>query len=273
MDGTVLVICVICTITCVIGISLHAITIYFLKQSTSSEIHQKTFLLNFCSLEIAVLVMVQVTLYAGIAKFKAYAMLVMYGIAWPWVHLLVVLTVDRFLRVYLSIKYDVVVTERMKKLVLFGCYLTGIILIVFIILIHVLHSPHSSSEIIRTIVYPVHGVLVMMSMLVTYVYIGYKMYSNRRNVDQQENGITIRQHLNHFIPLLVVLSHFLFAILPNIFWSFHPSTLRKDHRSALLRLLWTLNFTVDAVICIVFNPRIRTKFWRGIRCSRISSDG
>ena len=140
MDGLIIFLCVLCTIIYAFGTILHITTIHFLRQSSSTETPQKTLLLHFCSLEVAVLLMSQVKLYFSFVDTatNAYIMMLTFGAGWPWVHLLVVLTIDRFLRVYLNIKYDVHVTEQRKTTVISCCYLSGILILVFILLVHLM---------------------------------------------------------------------------------------------------------------------------------------
>ena len=264
MDVLAIVLSVACTVICCTGICLHASIIYLLHRSTSSEAHQKVILVHFSILEIVSLVLCQLVLYVAFSSevIKQYIMLLLYGVGWPWVHVLILLTVDRFLRVYLSIEYDVYLTKRLQTLLIWSCYVVGILLDVAIVLMHILDSPYAAATIIRTVVFPVHGVVVIAVFLCTYSYIACKMYAKRRNSNDQPQQSRLRDNMNYFVPLFIVLAHLLFVIVPNLFYVFYPNHIPQKYQGIVWRLLWTINFTVDAGICILLNSPIRKKFIR-----------
>ena len=190
-----------------------------------------------------------------------------YGVGWSWVHVLITLTVDRFARVYLNIKYDIYITETVKKVVLCSCYVGGITLGVAAALVHLIISAEAAANIIRWAIFPTHGFLAVFSSVWTYTYIVYKISSKRSrpSCDEGPNG-PMRFNLNHFVPFLYVLAYVLFVIAPNMIYVVLPYEVSEKYRSIMWRLVWSVYFTVDAVICILLNKPIRRRFWRNIKC-------
>ena len=267
MDILTVVLCAVCTLISCIGVSLHASSIYLLNQPTTVVIHQKLLLVHFSSLEIANLILCQVVLYVDFydKTIKNYIMLLFYAVGWCWVHVLVVLTIDRFLRVRLSITYEVYVKKNLLRMVLLCCYLLGILLDVAVLCIWLHQSKYSATETVRNI-FIVHGVVLITMFLFSYAYISYTMYSKRTlpAIHQSQKNST-RDNLNYFVPFLIVISHTLFVITPNVFYLFYPEVIPSKYHSVLWRLLWTSNFTADAVICILLNIPVRNMMATRVR--------
>ena len=147
MDVVKVVICVFCTLLACIGFALHSFIVKILQKSRAPHIHQKVLLTHFCCLEIASLVLHQVLMYIWNVSYPSNDLIrdiilfPIYGVSWPWVHLLIFLTLDRFLCVHLSIQYDVYVTDKKKKIVLGLCYGFGVVPLIVLILVYVFDSP------------------------------------------------------------------------------------------------------------------------------------
>ena len=147
-----------------------------------------------------------------------------------------------------------------------GCYVVAVLLDVAVTILHFIQSKEFYSTVVRNI-FILHGVLLISMFTLTYTYIAYIMYTKRVSVAETQET-RLRDNLNCFVPFLIVIAHSLFVLTPNVIYLFYPTHIPNMYQSAVWRLLWTVNFTADAVICIVLNGTLRNKFWRRVALSR-----
>ena len=102
-----------------IVVSLHSFALYVLRVTTMSQPNHKMYLLHISSLEIIITILSLVTLYVDMflddVKVQEYCYYAMVSVTFPWMYILTMFTADRFLQVYLNVKYSAYVTKRKRQ--------------------------------------------------------------------------------------------------------------------------------------------------------------
>ena len=142
MNITIVILSTSLTIFSGFAILLHVLGLYLLHKPNSLEVNQKLYLIQMSILEILLIVCQNITIYLKIfvknTVFHEYASLVSYAVGLSWNNVLIMLTFDRFLQVYLNIKYVLYITERKTKIIIFFCYLVGICFGLLLIVLNVI---------------------------------------------------------------------------------------------------------------------------------------
>ena len=142
--------------------------------------------------------------------------------------LMIVITIDRFLIIYLNIKYPLYCTPRKIKIVVI------LILCFCLCFFFVFLSKYLSSQtwnpyrILYLFVYPVIQSVFLLTAILTYVYIYRQLKRskepNRNSVkhmkdSKKEPKSKERKRFNIFVPNLIILTFILFTVLPHAVWS------------------------------------------------------
>ena len=124
MEGIFILLAAIDVVLCIISLLLHMLGVYLLNrtQSSSIEPNQRLFLLHLSINEIIFTVVCSVWIFIQVlyptSWWNYYMWIIticLIGI--PRLLIFFMLTLDRFLKVYLNIKYEIYVTGRMTRIV------------------------------------------------------------------------------------------------------------------------------------------------------------
>ena len=205
--------------------------------------------------------------------FYDYAEYVHVAINCTWYNVLIALTVDRFLEVWLNIKYELYITTKTTKIVLFISYLVGTcIFLVLVVLKLKLNEINHYKTSVKLCLYPVYGALTIGAFSCTYLYIYYRLRAARNHPGVRSAGVREKRR-NHFIPLWIIISFIVFMAIPYsayvIIFSIMEIDTRKSNALPVIKIFLLLNFTADALIYTCFHRSLRNKFLQLIRWRRI----
>ena len=271
MELTFVILLIAQTIFSVIAIILHGLGLYLLHRPNPIEVNQKLYLGNMSILEILMILFQNITIYLDTFNrnpvFQEYALWILFAVGFSWNNVLIMLTFDRFLQVYLNIKYTLYITERRTRCIIFSCYLIGIYFGLTLVLVNVLL--HIGFWIARSCFYPMYGSLVVIMFAVTYLYI-YKEIRKMSHRVQSTNHRINRQRRGIFIPFWIILTYISSILIPGIAFAFAFDTLNSiRYMSYIWRFFWIVGFIADALIYTLFNEPIKKIFLRLINRKKV----
>ena len=174
--------------------------------------------------------------------------------------IMIVLTFDRFLEVYLNIKYHVYVQKFKMKVSLCICWCIGIS--IAIILLPLKFRSINSAAIIFKIIFPsVEGTFLLIA-LVCYIYIFNKFKEMKRTPTVPTIVRNKLKCVKIFPPFLIILTFSMFVVAPdtvNLYLFYISEKGTNFHANALL-LFYVLGFISDAVIYIFLQKSMRSHF-------------
>lgn len=214
-----LILLVILSIT---SIGLHCLGIHLLRSTPSIHPNEKIILINLSITEIThVFVSDSYQLFLLFSSTEMpvrYTRICVYVTGFAWVYIMVSLTLDRFLQVFLNIKYDIHVTQKKIKATMLASYVISVTLAMVFFVLEV--QSGRGYKIVTLIVHPFHGAICLLTFALAYIYIYFKIRSNRRSSNQ--NPIRTRKGL--FLPFWIVLTYLILIVLPgDEKFSFHFS--------------------------------------------------
>ena len=188
---------------------------------------------------------------------------------------LVVMTLNRFLEVYLNIQYEVYVTRRKTLFIIFGMWVTGLVCSAVLLICwrfldnftNILYDGLGFSWTIIEVIALLNGAIV-------YLYIYSKCRSNRVsnvvsqnnvNSDSNENRQNRLNKRKVFIPAFITITFFLFVFIPDtvflIMYYCSCTTIAFDSLigTIIYNISYAINTISDVIIYVVLLQRdIRT---------------
>lgn len=272
-DTPIIVLTCALVILSIVSIALHSVGIHLIR-NTSSLLHpnDRLYLINLSLVEIVKTILQnnnQICLMSENQVLAEYAVLTIYLSGFPWIYLMVMLTIDRLLRVHFSLRYNVIITPKKTKAIIASCYAVGTALAIALIILYV--KTDNSLQIIRKFVHPLHGCIHALTFLITYSYIYCKIRRGRRSTRVSSSNNRIRHNKSSiFVPFWITLKFIVLIIIPGIFSVFLQHLVRPRNVKFLhiaWRLTWVIDFITDAMIYIFLNDVIRDKFYRWVKNS------
>ncbi|XP_066930787.1 adrenocorticotropic hormone receptor-like [Clytia hemisphaerica] len=261
------------------AIVLHVIAIFILRKTNEDFIFtkvQKIFLINLSINEIfssfshclGKVAIVYFPEQRTGSKYYIFFEITMGTLLPIWYMLIMlVITVDRFLAVYLNLRYHLLVTQRKVKILLY--ILPVVSIIVTGVLNFVIKDNSSLVGLDNTLTVfrmaPVFDVICLLAFCMTYGYLFYQLRKKRRttSVTEKDNTQTKIKH-KFFFPFLLILSFILLWMLPNwihySYFGFGGSIPASFHWA--VDLCYPLAFICDAFIYIFSSPKVRNKVKR-----------
>jgi len=264
---TVLSIAIFQTSLSIISIGFHLIGIWMLRQPNSFQTNQKIYLIQISISEISFLTLQNVILYMKLLRayelYFDYLSLLLCGVAIAWIYIMTSMTVDRYLQVFLNIKYDLHVTKQFTKLLIMAAWTVAFVLFVALSFLNYFGQMKALVTTLKFIL-PAHHAMIIIVFVYTYAYIYYKI----RRCNQHHPGISTKKR-NSLIPLLLVLTLVIFVLVPGVIHRILVSTystkIPKEYVLLLVAILISLGSLVDALIYIIINESIRRRFLRLLR--------
>ena len=188
---------------------------------------------------------------------------------------MLVITVDRFLYVYLNIRYPLVCTLRRIKILVRSIQS---VLTLFSLLIMVFHRHTSSINAVAKFSWPLADALFLTVAITTYSYLFKKIRENRKidyqissrvnsegennlqsNLEAQSSIKKKNLSMKSFITLAVlILSFFVFIVLPDevLFWHRLFNAEVHEQLYETMKILFKLGYLSDAIIYIFLQKEI-----------------
>lgn len=270
-DNTIiLILCIINSILSVPPLILHCLGIHLLKRTQSYHEYQKIYLVQLSVMEILfLLVNNNLLLYLKITNslpsFEEYLpIFVLCLIAMPWCNIMILLTLDRFAQIWFNIKYAIYVTKRRVIIALIVSW--TMVVVLFIMMVSMKYQYKVDSY--EAMHYVIQGfmALVMVSSLLSYSYIYYRLKRNKR-----KDSTTQLQRQGVFVPFWIVFTFFWLFLLPNIIQLVFDHTQKVMSVTALYfyvasLLLFDIGCLADVLIYILMSEKMRVRFYSLIGC-------
>lgn len=229
----------ICLLSIVIALAaafFHIFGIYLLKKVNMQRGSKQSFLIHLNVLEICLSVSQSVIVALSIfiseesgTTFKVYdVFLVIHtsGFVIICSLFIILLTFDRFLEVWLNIKYEVYITSAITKTLVFGSYFVGFVTLMVVLLLK-FTTNIDPMIIFHSFVFRILMSFIVVHYVVTYVYIFYKLRNHRkvapcesRTKTERTKAIQAKKNkqlrMTMFAPFWIILTFFIFVFIPEI---------------------------------------------------------
>jgi len=173
------------------------------------------------------------------------------------------ITIDRFLSVYLNIRYPPVCTLKSVKIILGVC---RVLILLLAILILVFYQQTSYFDMIaKEYVWPLSDGLFLIVAFVTYTYFLKKIKENRNKVKQITSSVTTKKSLrsrtllkSFFVPSILIGTFILFIVIPDqvFFWYNLLEVSMHIDVEISITMLFKLCYLSDAVVYIFLQKEI-----------------
>ena len=271
MNTIILALTVINTLLSIFPIIFHVIGIYLLKQPNQLEDNQKLYLIHMSIIEIMFsiiqFILLNLKVFLTDVIYFQYTSFISHAVGFSWSNVLIMLTFDRFLHVYLNIKYQLYVTKKITKLIILFSYLLGICFVVAILLC-VNITFHDKRHILRVYLYPIYAVFLIAVFAFTYIYIYWRIRVGRATdrVQSRNHRQQSQQHKSSFVPFWILVTFILFIVVPSASYVLVEHIFQVRHFESymyqIVSTFWIVGFTSDALIYILFHQSIKKRFLR-----------
>ena len=174
--------------------------------------------------------------------------------------IMIVLTVDRFLEVYLNIKYHTYVHKFKVKVSLSICWCAGMSIAILLLTLK-FRSINSAAIIFKFIFPSVEGMFLLVA-LVCYIYIFNKFKEMKKTPTVPSIVRKKLECARIFPPFLIILTFGMFVVAPDTvnLYLFYISEKGTNFHANILLLFYVLGFISDAVIYIFLQKSMRLHF-------------
>ena len=195
--------------------------------------------------------------------------------------IMIYITIDRFLVIFLNIKYPLLWPPRKAVYLVLGSFLFSCIISIATSVIWAFYR-WSASRIYHLYIYPILAAVFLASFLTTYIYIFQKLRKNWREKKvlqtQLSQGSRIscstaapgKSKFKLYVPTLIIFTFAIFVIVPNMIKIVDEMTYNKLPRSIRTTqwVLLPIGFLLDGLICICSSKMIQQKLKRYFRGKR-----
>ena len=171
------------------------------------------------------------------------------------------ITVDRFLEIYLNIKYSIYWSVRKTNVVLIVALLMCCLLFIPLFIVH-LRSATAFRKLVTYYIFPTLSLVFLIVFSFSYFYIIKQVLRHRKKTKQIQKQLRTNNTNLHckqlnirfrlFVPTLVIITFILFMICPNIIGIFVVIELLPIYVLYFTKLFVIVGFIADAVV-FVFN--------------------
>ena len=262
---------------------LHGLALILLMTLKNSNIRgsQKLLLITLCVSEL-IYAVVDITyktlqlLYILDTISTSFWVFNVITISLLYISVMTLLTIERFLEIYLNIKYGLLCTPRKTKVVLLSICI--ICFLAFIPGVFVsLNNPIYVGRTLVRFTYPVFEICFITVATISYFYISKQVYKHRTKSERLEKQLSQNNKVFHkkklpsnsfrlFVPTLIVVTFIFFAVVPNTLkLCFSLKILTADFVLQIAYLMIPVGFILDAFIYIFNIKAVRLKIGRMIR--------
>ena len=243
-----------------LGIHLHIFGIYLLSTDSSLRCKQKFFILNLSiwNIFLAVKSVINfICLLTGMKETLDHIFFFGQGLNAPFYSIMVALTLERFLEVYLNIHYKNSLFEKNKEWICITSWCLGLGIFVYLsIYYHSVQFDIRLNKSVNRIVQLSLSFVVITEFCFVYGYIFVKLRNGRQRT---ESRATRTRNQRIFVPFFVVLSYIFFVAVPDFILVFY-NILEK-----YAILFYRINVIFDALIYLFMQPTLRRKLFKKTR--------
>ena len=177
------------------------------------------------------------------------------------IFIMIMITVDRFLEIYLNIKYSIYWSVRKTNVVLIVAVLMCCLLFIPLFIVH-LRSATAFRKLVTYYIFPTLSLVFLIVFSFSYFYIIKQVLRHRKKTKQIQKQLRTNNTNLHckqlnirfrlFVPTLVIITFILFMICPNIIGIFVVIELLPIYVLYFTKLFVIVGFIADAVV-FVFN--------------------
>lgn len=195
--------------------------------------------------------------------------------------IMILITLDRFLAVYLNIKYELYCTRRKTIVLLLAAFLVAISFFAYVFLKNVL-NPWNYRRWLYLYVYPVFGFGFVIYACLVYLYIYKKIKKNKAQRKKMmhrfksNTRVTVTQHFKKnkfklFVPGLIILNFILFMVVPItitmiIYVTNDDENIEIDHLP-FVPALYTVSLLIDPFIYL-FHMKSTKRICKRLLCKK-----
>ena len=198
-----------------------------------------------------------------------------------YIGVMTLLTIDRFLAVFLNINYSVYCTETKTKVSLFLYFILA--MLIPIILIAACDNYAERSKAMSLIIWPACDFSFISIALATYIYMYRQISKNKRKqatltksvrVSHQSENLRKSKDLKKgfYFPTLLIVTFMMFWIFPNLTFLYYTKVGEQMPKALtqLMIMLYPFGLVCDASLYIIFPWTVRKRKEAGLRNIRIS---
>ena len=177
------------------------------------------------------------------------------------IFIMIMITVDRFLEIYLNIKYSIYWSVRKTNVVLIVALLMCCLLFIPLFIVH-LRSATAFRKLVTYYIFPTLSLVFLIVFSFSYFYIIKQVLRHRKKTKQIQKQLRTNNTNLHckqlnirfrlFVPTLVIITFILFMICPNIIGIFVVIELLPIYVLYFTKLFVIVGFIADAAV-FVFN--------------------
>ena len=262
----------------VITLILHSVALILLRMMKNSNLHenQKLLLIVLCTTELiyGVVDIAQKTAKhlnnIGII-YKCFWVLNVITVVLMYMLVMTLLTIERFLAIYLNIKYGLLCPFKKAKIALTVIFIICLFASIPGIVISLNNHVYVGRALVRYI-YPAFEICFIVVAIFTYFYITKQIYKHRRNREKLKRQLNQTKRFCHikqsssdrfriFVPTLIVVTFLFFTVFPNILkLCYSLKVLASDFVVEIAYIMIPVGFIVDPVIYIFNLKVVRSKF-------------
>ena len=263
-----------------VAVVLHVIGLNFISKIQTNSLcspSQKIHLLTLCCTEI--LFSLSAITKRVVLIFNEKDILPTYEI-WHsgylnsfYISVMILLTIDRLLAVFLNIKYSVYCTAAKAKLGILFAFVKSVT--ISLVLTFFFEAPRETIRIVIFILSPVYNFTFIFIAFTTYSYMYVSIVRNRKKqsaitqnlrVEQQQEQKRFKKIKRGFyFPTLLIITFFIFWVCPDLTYMYFlkfgiskmPSLLQN-----ILTLFYPIGLICDAFLYMFFPRSVRKKIWR-----------
>ena len=186
-----------------------------------------------------------------------------YAFGYVTLYLVIIsLTCDRFLRVYLNIKYPLYWSnQKTIKMLSSFLVLDTVLFVIFFVT--------DSKLFLDTWMFQIFDFLFIAVAMITYTYIFYKIQRNRRQVSADSNKTArIAKGKEFFSIFFLVMTFFIFSVVPDLVYWYHifnDVQLFGTWKEMVLTFSYSTSYTVDFFIYTFYSEPVRQRLRSLIR--------
>ena len=254
-------------------ITLHILGIYLLHQPNTFHENQRLYLTNLSFAELLFLLPLNILPYLRILEtsvtlYDYIALFAICGFAVPWLTMTIALTIDRFMQVYLNIKYDLYVTKKITTQVVIGSWLIGLGCLSSTAFAKYKYE-FDSLRFTHIVILQLYNGGIIISFVATYTYI-YKKIKRIRCLDTAVvNKLNVNSgggggRKSRFIPYWIVITYIVFIMLPQSTNFILFQIIKIHHSKTTMFVITTFFFDLgslfNVLVYILMNASLRMRF-------------
>ena len=248
---------------------LHMFGLYILKRfkpKRTSLSTQRLCLMNLCFAGFVLSI-------AGIAirvllllrnPYSSHVLIWQTGFVNCWyMSITILLTFDRFLAVHLNIRYHLYWSTKKMCVGLFTVFIISVSISTVMMIIPV--PMKTKFQLISAYVWPVYDILSLFFIMLTYIYLYYKIRENRKKELKLKKELNSNNDNNFkelqksfYLPTLIILSFLCFYVIPDMVFSiamWMKKTLPQELKTSLV-MMYPIGVIIDAILCIAFPAKM-----------------